>query len=197
MRRKKNILKWSAKQRRGRSSAYPWSCTTPVAEFPCPEPQLCDCFPKVFLPSVVLFAVCGEKEIQGFAILCIVALTHSCQLHISCAVLSQALEATAWWHYQAALTTAELELSCTPRVPGKQPCASSPPLTLPFSFQLHCDAIPGSSVKTEIPCSLQCWYNTVFFLPTSHTLLVKPWNVLLGDSELFASGMEQPFQSLL
>lgn len=88
MGRKKNILKLSAKQRRGRSSAYPWSCTTPVAEFPCPEPQLRDCFPKVFLPSVVLFAVCREKEMQGFAMLCIVALTHSCQLHVSCAVLS-------------------------------------------------------------------------------------------------------------
>lgn len=88
MGRKKNILKLSAKQRRGRSSAYPWSCTTPVVEFPCPEPQLRDCFPKAFLPSVVLFAVCREKQMQGFAMLCIVALTHSCQLHVSCAVLS-------------------------------------------------------------------------------------------------------------
>lgn len=123
-----------------------------MAEFPCPEPHLRDCFPKVFPPSVVLFAVCGEKEIQGFAVLYIVVLTHSCQLHVSCAVPS-----FRGWSLQPGDTTRlpSPELSCTPEVPGKQPCASSPPLTLPFSFQLHCDTVPGSSLERQIPCSLQ------------------------------------------
>lgn len=151
-----------------------------MAQFPeCPEPQLRDCFPKVFLPSVVLFAVRGEKEIQGFAMLCTVALTHSCQLHMSCAVPNFRGRRLQPGDITRRLSPL-LNWSCHALQKYQANSHVLPLLTRPFSFQLHPDAIPGSSLTREIPCSLQCCYKTVFLLPASHTPLVKPCNVCWG-----------------
>lgn len=158
-----------------------------------PSPWL---FPQG-LPSIccAFCSVCGKRNPGLCYVMHCCSYTFLSAPYQLCCPRLQRLQPPASWHYQAALTTVELELLCTPKVPGKQPCASSPPHTLPFSFQLHCDAIPGSSLKREIPFFLQCWYNSFLLANLTHS----PGQALkcpAGGLRVICIWDEQPFQSL-